>query len=259
MAEGKKKVIVYTDWIVQFKDLTDEEAGRLIKHFFEYINDLNPQGDRLTELLFNPLKATLKRDLKAWESKQNVNRENGLKGGRPKKETQTQINPNNPVGFLETQLNPEKGVSDSVNDSVSVNVSDNDILLEKETKVYRFNFKKELLNFGFESKLVDEWLQVRKAKKAVNTETAFSLFILEVTKANIDPNEIMKICVQNSWKGFKSEWINNINNQSNGTQGNTEFKSFEQRSDDFTRKVLFGDGEQNQCDPFGNPWQKSNS
>ena len=85
MALGKKKVIVYTDWINQFKDLTDEEAGKLIKHFFEYVNDLNPISDRLTELLFNPIKATLKRDLKSWESKQKTNKENGSKGGRPKK------------------------------------------------------------------------------------------------------------------------------------------------------------------------------
>ena len=98
MATGKKKVIVYTDWINQFKDLTDEEAGKLIKHFFEYVNDLNPTSDRLTELLFNPIKATLKRDLEAWESKQQTNKENGLKGGRPKKEI-TQNNPNNPVGL----------------------------------------------------------------------------------------------------------------------------------------------------------------
>jgi uncharacterized phage protein (TIGR02220 family) len=119
MAVGKKKVIVYTDWINQFKDLTDEEAGKLIKHFFEYVNDLNPTSDRLTELLFNPIKATLKRDLEAWESKQQTNKENGAKGGRPKKNTETEINPNNPVGFLETQNNPQKGVS--------VNVSVNDI------------------------------------------------------------------------------------------------------------------------------------
>jgi hypothetical protein len=118
MAVGKKKVIVYTDWINQFKDLTDEEAGKLIKHFFEYVNDLNPSSDRLTELLFNPIKATLKRDLEAWESKQQTNKENGLKGGRPKKEI-TQNNPNNPVGLLETQNNPQKGVN--------VNVSVNDI------------------------------------------------------------------------------------------------------------------------------------
>jgi hypothetical protein len=123
MALGKKKVIIYTDWINQFKDLTDEEAGKLIKHFFEYVNDLNPISDRLTELLFNPIKATLKRDLKSWESKQKTNKENGSKGGRPKKNVETQNNPNNPVGLFETQNNPQKGV----NDSVSVNVSVNDI------------------------------------------------------------------------------------------------------------------------------------
>lgn len=120
MAEGKKKVIVYTDWISQFNDLTDEEAGRLIKHFFRYVNDLNPESDRLTELLFNPIKATLKRDLESWQNKQKINRENGAKGGRPK----TQINPNNPLGFSETQNNPKKGVKDSVSVSVKDSVSD---------------------------------------------------------------------------------------------------------------------------------------
>ena len=106
----------------EFKDLTDEEAGKLIKHFFEYINDLNPVSDRLIELLFNPIKATLKRDLESWLNKQKTNKENGLKGGRPKK-TETQNNPNNPVGFLETQNNPQKGVSvnDNVNDIYSFN------------------------------------------------------------------------------------------------------------------------------------------
>lgn len=124
MATGKKKVIVYTDWIEQFKDLTDDEAGKLIKHFFAYINDLNPQSDRLTELLFNPIKATLKRDLKTWESKQKINIENGKKGGRPKKE-ETQKNPKNPNGLLKTHNNPKKGVSVSVsvNDSNNINTN----------------------------------------------------------------------------------------------------------------------------------------
>ena len=126
MAEDKKKVIVYTDWIIQFKDLTDEEAGKLIKHFFNYINDLKPESDRLTELLFNPIKATLKRDLQAWENKQQTNKENGSKGGRPKKNIETEINPNNPVGLLETQNNPQKGVS--VNVSVNDNVNNNNIV-----------------------------------------------------------------------------------------------------------------------------------
>jgi hypothetical protein len=138
MAVGKKKVIVYTDWINQFKDLTDEEAGKLIKHFFEYVNDLNPSSDRLIELLFNPIKATLKRDLEAWESKQQTNKNNGLKGGRPRKEI-TEINPNNPNGILTTQNNPQKGVSDSV--SVNVNV------IKEVLSVRKVNFSESLKPF----------------------------------------------------------------------------------------------------------------
>jgi hypothetical protein len=67
MAKDKKSVIVYVDWIATFNKLEDDEAGRLIKHFFSYINDLNPTSDRLTELLFEPMKQQLKRDLKSYE------------------------------------------------------------------------------------------------------------------------------------------------------------------------------------------------
>jgi len=140
MAVGKKKVIVYTDWITQFKDLTDDEAGKLIKHFFEYVNDLNPKSDRLIELLFNPIKATLKRDLEAWESKQQTNKENGLKGGRPKKEI-TEINPNNPNGLLITQNNPQKGVN------VSVSVNDNVKDIKEVLNIRKLKFSENLKPF----------------------------------------------------------------------------------------------------------------
>ena len=67
MAKDKKSVLIYVDWIATFNKLEDDEAGRLIKHFFSYVNDLNPTSDRLTELLFEPIKQQLKRDLKAYE------------------------------------------------------------------------------------------------------------------------------------------------------------------------------------------------
>ena len=67
MAKNKKSVLIYVDWIATFNKLEDDEAGRLIKHFFSYVNDLNPSSDRLTELLFEPIKQQLKRDLKAYE------------------------------------------------------------------------------------------------------------------------------------------------------------------------------------------------
>lgn len=68
MAEGKNSILIYTDWIDTFEYLTDEEAGKLVKHLFRYVNDKNPIApDRLTEISFIPIKNSLKRDLKKWE------------------------------------------------------------------------------------------------------------------------------------------------------------------------------------------------
>lgn len=137
MAENKKKVIVYTDWIDIFKNLTDEEAGKLIKHFFMYVNDLNPETDnRIVELMFIPIKATLKRDLKTWEERQRANSSNGKLGGRPRKPKETQ---NNQTVNLETQHNPKKGVSVSVSDSVKVNDNVNNEVNSVGQKTKRFS------------------------------------------------------------------------------------------------------------------------
>ena len=78
MAEDKKRVIVYADWINKFEALEDDEAGKLIKHFFRYINDLNPTyPDRITEISFIDIQNTLKRDLIKWEKRAEKSRENG--------------------------------------------------------------------------------------------------------------------------------------------------------------------------------------
>jgi hypothetical protein len=68
MAKDKKSFLIYSNWAQTFENLTDDEAGRLIKHVFKYVNDENPIApDRITELIFEPLKAVLKCDLIKYE------------------------------------------------------------------------------------------------------------------------------------------------------------------------------------------------
>ena len=255
MAENKKSIIVYADWIELFESLTDDEAGRLIKHFFRYVNDLNPSPpDRITELSFIPIKQSLKRDLDKWEGRLSERSLNGRKGNLKKYYTDiyeefesgniTLEQAEELAKHRKTSHSEEKhriatkkiaNIADnvSVNDSVSVsvNVSDSDILLKKETKkvfseIYvpeiqkkpRFNFKKKLLDYGFQENLVEDWLLVRKNKKATNTETAFESFISEIEKRECNINEMLKICVENSWSGFKHVWVDNLNKNNNGKQ-----------------------------------------
>ena len=108
MAEGKKSFLFYVNWLSTFENLTDEEAGKLIKHLLKYVNNLNPEApDRLTKLVFEPLKQVLKMDLKKYENIVERNRVNGYKGGRPKGNPEK---PKNPLGYLGTQKNPKKPI-----------------------------------------------------------------------------------------------------------------------------------------------------
>lgn len=72
-----------------------------------------------------------------------------------------------------------------------------------------FNFRKAMLSEGFAPELVDEWLKIRKAKKAINSELAFKTFIEQVRKTNQDINAVLSIIVQKQWKGFEADWLHN--------------------------------------------------
>jgi len=134
MAENKNGVLVYADWIDKFEALEDDEAGRLIKHFFRYINDLNPEfPDKITKVSFLDIQNTLKRDLVKWEERAERSRLNGLKGGRPPLNT----NPQEPKETHQVILEPRKPDSVIVSDSVKDSVSDNVIVKEKKSNTKR--------------------------------------------------------------------------------------------------------------------------
>lgn len=79
----------------------------------------------------------------------------------------------------------------------------------------KFSFLGSLLDYGFERQLVEDWLKVRKTKKATNTETAFKNFIAEIEQRTCNINEILEVCVEKSWSGFKWTWYDNLKQQSN--------------------------------------------
>lgn len=120
MAEGKKSFLLYTDIQHVVAKLTDVEAGQLFKHLLAYVNDQNPTAPTyLIEIVFEPIKQSLKRDLIKY---------GGIKESRSyagklsaEKRKQNAANSSSVESVEQTPTNPT--VSVNVNDSVIIDKS----------------------------------------------------------------------------------------------------------------------------------------
>ena len=101
-SEDKKSFQLYNDYIEHFSLMSDEEAGKLIKTIFCYVNDLPCEElAGLPLMAFSFIRSQLKRDSDKYDARCEINRRNGKLGGRPKK-VQTE-EPKKPDGMEETQ------------------------------------------------------------------------------------------------------------------------------------------------------------
>ncbi len=89
----KKSFILYQDYEQHIDLLTDEQAGKLLKAIFKFNAGNVPELDPVVQMAFSFIKSNLERDNGKYASIIERNKNNGLKGGRPK--------------ILETQNNPK--------------------------------------------------------------------------------------------------------------------------------------------------------
>lgn len=87
-----------------------------------------------------------------------------------------------------------------------INISPTEI---NNNKGKRFDFKNSLIGIGVSPEVADDWMQVRKTKRASNTETAFRRIKNEIDKSGLSANECITIAVARSWQGFQADWVAN--------------------------------------------------
>lgn len=121
--EGKKSFVLYTDQREVFDELSDEDAGKLIKHIFSYVNDENPiTEDKLLKIAFLPIKTQLKRDLKVWESKQEQRKEAAKRSVESRQRTSTVVNERSVSSGGNGNVNVNGNVNENVNDISSITI-----------------------------------------------------------------------------------------------------------------------------------------
>ena len=103
-----KNLMILGSWFDVLPRLTDEQAGKLFKGFGKWLNGEEVTfDDAILQGFWFGIEGNLNNMEDKYNSKVAANKENGKKGGRPKKmllTEETQHNPNNPSGFLETQI-----------------------------------------------------------------------------------------------------------------------------------------------------------
>lgn len=130
----KESFIFYRDWrdaVAAFEPAIRLELYEAVMAyaFGEPLPALSPA----VQMAFNIVRQQLDRDASKYERIVERNRQNGARGGRPKK---TQENPKNPMGYLETQKtqrNPKNPAKPKKADN------DNDIIIQDNNNIYNNN------------------------------------------------------------------------------------------------------------------------
>ena len=246
MAEGKKSFVLYADLLDNIEHLTNEEKGILFNHLLEYVNDKNPiLEDRLLVTAWKPIEKQLKRDLKKFEEVKTKRSEAGKRSAELralKTNEQTSTKSTSAESVKQTSTNSTDNDKCNMiydNDKCNINNSiiseiknfdkqqnQSDIIIldsEKENnqkekvpskrKSEKDEFIDAFVLAGAFEDYAEEYYKYRVKKKLSLSKLAYNKIINESFGLNI--NEVIELCISKDWKGFKIEWYNNLNNQTN--------------------------------------------
>ena len=73
------------------------------------------------------------------------------------------------------------------------------------------NHIKDITPEGVSESIFKDYLEVRKAKKAKWTQTALKGLQREAEKAKMSLQDVIQLCCERNWVGFKAEWANSQN------------------------------------------------
>lgn len=147
----KSSFLIYHEYKEPLNLLTDEQRGKLLMALIDYSESGTvPELDGISMMAFSFIQRQMDRDSEKYENRCNSNRENGKRGGRPKKEENPdglEKNPKNPSvsekpnGFLKNPKNPiknkdkEEDKEEDINNNIMCKANV-DALFERLWKAY---------------------------------------------------------------------------------------------------------------------------
>lgn len=190
MAQNKRSFILYSDIYHTIKKLSDDQAGKLFKHILGYVNDENPvMNDILLDIAFEPIKQSLKRDLRKYETI----REKRIIAGKASADKRQHM-----LTHVDKQEQVSTPSAVNVSDSVSVSV--------KEEKKKKPDFDFQFLDVKFIPVFM-EWMDYKRARneKYKNQKSVEACYRNLLRLANNNPDQAKLLIDQamgNNWAGI---------------------------------------------------------
>lgn len=123
---ARDSFILYTEQKEIFESLSDEQAGKLIKQIFNYINTgQEPTLDGMLKVAFIPIRQNLDRNNDKWEDVKKKRSEAGKAGAKKRWDNKDEKKEIAKIANAKFDRNEIAKIAVNVNDNVNVNVNDN--------------------------------------------------------------------------------------------------------------------------------------
>jgi hypothetical protein len=162
----KESFVLYKSFYEPIKGLSSEDKGNLLDAIFQYqIDGIEPLNTSSIYMAFLFFKNQFRLDNEKYLSVIERNKTNGIKGGRPAK-VETQINPNNPLGFKEPKKPDKDKDKDKDNGKVKVNdIEDRKLKFASTLQIFLPQYGRETLN-----KFYGYWTEPNKSNTKFRQE-----------------------------------------------------------------------------------------
>ena len=189
---------IKTQWVyLGFPKSAQEKAMAILENFFEEVEDgwiLQPYWDQVARYQENSRK----------------NRENGKKGGRPRKQQLSQEGQTeNPVGlFGLKEVTHGKADGKATNNQEPI-TNNQEIDIDTRDKPARPSKPKLVKPEGVSDQVFDEWQAFKRKLCKGCTQRMVDAIAREAEKAGMTVEQAMTYQLEKGWKGFEADWVRN--------------------------------------------------
>lgn len=214
MAEDKTSFVLYTDKKDLIQKLVEQDrkngtnnAGELFLHIYSYVCDENPEPLNFTiDIAFEPIKQSLKKDLKKWKQRQSDKSNAGVIGNLKRwhpdlhsEYSNGKISLQKAISIAESrkESQPDKNIAVTVTDTVTVNANVNENVntdddVYKSITVLKNAYLKD-------EKIINSLLAQKRFKDMDHIEKRISSFNDQLTSTGQHSK---------TWKDYTSHFLN---------------------------------------------------